>query len=71
VAGGRGIPGRDTSTDPSLGGPLLVGQVGSIAVATDALTAQSERLTRLQSSLVADAILLDRIDRLSSMTRGA
>ncbi len=55
-------------TDPALGGPLWVSPPagrGPIVVATDALIAQTERLSRLHLSLEADARALDRVDALA------
>lgn len=65
----RGVPGRHPATDPAWGGPLLVGRVGSIAVVTDELIAHRESLEQLHSGLLADAVLLDRVDALATLTK--
>lgn len=67
----RGIPGRHPATDPAWGGPLLVGAVGAVAVATDELTAHGERLELLHAELLADAVVLDRVDALAALTSGS
>jgi len=56
--------------DPALGGPLLIaaasprGGTGAVVVATDALLAHAETLTRLHHDLAADALALARLTHL-------
>lgn len=62
------IIGPTLTTDPALGGPLWVSPAasgsGQVFVATDALLAHTERLTRLHNALLANGAGLDRIDSL-------